>query len=110
MKILILGFFLMKINLSKTFLSVISRITARTADGKEILPSKEEPYFFTFGKSEVSGILVACDRNVGYYIMRFLKYFFFQSVNLRYSNNLVASNRNIGYRYITTSVSKYKSF
>lgn len=31
---------------------VTARITARTADGKEILPSKEEPYFFTFGKSE----------------------------------------------------------
>jgi len=36
----------------------ISRITARTADGKEIIPSKEEAYFFTIGKSEVSGILV----------------------------------------------------
>ncbi|CAN6282877.1 unnamed protein product [Urochloa humidicola] len=28
-------------------------ITARTADGKEIIPSKKEPYFFTIGKSEV---------------------------------------------------------
>ncbi|KAM3402831.1 hypothetical protein ACQJBY_001882 [Aegilops geniculata] len=31
---------------------VTARITARTADGKEILPSKEVPYFFTLGKSE----------------------------------------------------------
>nr|CAB3495833.1 unnamed protein product [Digitaria exilis] len=31
----------------------ISRITARTADGKGILPIKNEPYFFTIGKSEV---------------------------------------------------------
>ena len=36
----------------------ISRITARTADGKEIIPGKEETYFFTIGKSEVSDILV----------------------------------------------------
>ncbi|BAF12096.1 peptidyl-prolyl cis-trans isomerase PASTICCINO1 [Oryza sativa Japonica Group] len=32
---------------------VTARITARTGDGKELLPSKEEPYFFTIGKSEV---------------------------------------------------------
>lgn len=32
---------------------VTARITARTADGKDILPSKEVPYFFTLGKSEV---------------------------------------------------------
>ncbi|KAF0911958.1 hypothetical protein E2562_012770 [Oryza meyeriana var. granulata] len=32
---------------------VTTWITARTADGKELLPSREEPYFFTFGKSEV---------------------------------------------------------
>uniref|UniRef100_A0A0D9VUC3 peptidylprolyl isomerase n=1 Tax=Leersia perrieri TaxID=77586 RepID=A0A0D9VUC3_9ORYZ len=32
---------------------VTTWITARTADGKELLPSKEEPYFFTLGKSEV---------------------------------------------------------
>ncbi|KAL6649997.1 hypothetical protein ACP70R_014221 [Stipagrostis hirtigluma subsp. patula] len=32
---------------------VTARITARTADGKEILASREEAYFFTFGKSEV---------------------------------------------------------
>ncbi|EMS68065.1 Peptidyl-prolyl isomerase PASTICCINO1 [Triticum urartu] len=45
-------YLLMKNNLTRTFLFVISRITARTADGKEILPSKEVPYFFTLGKSE----------------------------------------------------------
>nr|ACG33612.1 peptidyl-prolyl isomerase PASTICCINO1 [Zea mays] len=32
---------------------ITARITARTADGKEIIPSKEEAYFFTIGKSEV---------------------------------------------------------
>ncbi|XP_006650115.1 peptidyl-prolyl cis-trans isomerase PASTICCINO1 [Oryza brachyantha] len=32
---------------------VTTRIIARTADGKELLPSKEEPYFFTLGKSQV---------------------------------------------------------
>lgn len=32
---------------------VTARITARTADGKDILLSKEVPYFFTLGKSEV---------------------------------------------------------
>ncbi|KAF8728781.1 hypothetical protein HU200_018059 [Digitaria exilis] len=32
---------------------ITARITARTADGKEILPLKNEPYFFTIGKSEV---------------------------------------------------------
>ncbi|KAK3151705.1 hypothetical protein QOZ80_3AG0249440 [Eleusine coracana subsp. coracana] len=32
---------------------VTAQITARTADGKEIIPSREEPYFFTIGKSEV---------------------------------------------------------
>ncbi|KAM0842555.1 hypothetical protein ACQ4PT_058277 [Festuca glaucescens] len=32
---------------------VMARITARTADGKDILLSKEVPYFFTLGKSEV---------------------------------------------------------
>ncbi|GJN31574.1 hypothetical protein PR202_gb19988 [Eleusine coracana subsp. coracana] len=45
---------------------VTARITARTADGKEIIPSREEPYFFTIGKSEVSGILISCNRNIGY--------------------------------------------
>ncbi|XP_020112955.1 peptidyl-prolyl cis-trans isomerase PASTICCINO1 isoform X1 [Ananas comosus] len=32
---------------------VTARITAKTVDGKGILLHKEEPYFFTFGKSEV---------------------------------------------------------
>ncbi|KAL6878348.1 hypothetical protein ACP4OV_012518 [Aristida adscensionis] len=32
---------------------VTARITARTADGKQILASTEEAYFFTLGKSEV---------------------------------------------------------
>ncbi|XP_078173411.1 FKBP-type peptidyl-prolyl cis-trans isomerase family protein isoform X1 [Carex rostrata] len=32
---------------------VTARVSASTLDGKVILPSKEEPYFFTFGKSEV---------------------------------------------------------
>uniref|UniRef100_A0A0D3FIU2 peptidylprolyl isomerase n=1 Tax=Oryza barthii TaxID=65489 RepID=A0A0D3FIU2_9ORYZ len=36
---------------------VTARITARTGDGKELLPSKEEPYFFTIGKSEVRDML-----------------------------------------------------
>jgi hypothetical protein len=43
-----------------------SRIIARTPDGKEIIPSREESYFFTIGKSEVSGILDACNRNIVY--------------------------------------------
>jgi hypothetical protein len=43
---------------------VTARITARTGDGKELLPSKEEPYFFTIGKSEVSEILFALTCNV----------------------------------------------
>ncbi|AQL06408.1 Peptidyl-prolyl cis-trans isomerase PASTICCINO1 [Zea mays] len=36
---------------------ITARITARTADGKEIIPSKEEAYFFTIGKSEVRDML-----------------------------------------------------
>ncbi|CAL4922825.1 unnamed protein product [Urochloa decumbens] len=32
---------------------ITARITARTADGKEIIPSNKEAYFFTIGKSEV---------------------------------------------------------
>ncbi|XP_066380555.1 peptidyl-prolyl cis-trans isomerase PASTICCINO1-like isoform X2 [Miscanthus floridulus] len=35
---------------------ITARITARTADGKEIIPSKEEAYFFTIGKSELEGL------------------------------------------------------
>lgn len=30
-----------------------SRISAKSADGKLLKPRTEEPYFFTFGKSEV---------------------------------------------------------
>ena len=34
---------------------IVSRISAKTGDGKLILSHKEgEPYFFTFGKSKVS--------------------------------------------------------
>ncbi|PWZ57196.1 hypothetical protein Zm00014a_017530 [Zea mays] len=36
---------------------ITARITVRTADGKEIIPSKEEAYFFTIGKSEVRDML-----------------------------------------------------
>jgi hypothetical protein len=43
----------------------MSRITVRTADGKEIIPSKEEAYFFTIGKSEVSDSC-CMDITIGY--------------------------------------------
>ncbi|KAJ3682694.1 hypothetical protein LUZ60_012921 [Juncus effusus] len=48
---------------------ITAQISAKTLDGKVILPSKEEAYFFTFGKSEVTkglemgiGTMTRCEK------------------------------------------------
>lgn len=48
---------MLKISVTLTLDNVDSRISAKTSDGKEILSRTQgEPYFFTFGKSEVGDI------------------------------------------------------
>ena len=51
---------MLKIFVALTSYIVGSRISAKTGEGKEILShTKGEPYFFTFGKSEVGDLFSA---------------------------------------------------